>query len=284
MEADSQSVIRIVPRPGLSVEDQEKVEAALDLIAEKSTVEYDGSKLDKSVDISTPSKKRRRIEVQNYSSKCSKCKSHRTSVVSEVYSSESEDSDISEHKHHSLHSKKEHKPSVEQWCRSKILLTRTMMESLVDPATRAYRLTTKDNVCPRQLRMFAKTARQSYECRDFFKNQVIKVLTPHQQILELPLNGRHSLRYTGAMEDRGRGLVKAILSLNFEWDITVTFMKDCGFGSKSARKIIDEFYPPDKEDQAIVQLEKARKLIEMVEAANLPNNRVLQTAVLNVAQ
>ena len=275
MQDQQQAAFRIVPRNELSVEQKEKVEAALDILADLAEVEhYDNAQKDKSVDLSSSSKKRKKLEIRNFASKCTKCRrtSSATPKTAAQSSSDSEDSDSDSEARAARKKQKRSNKMVavaeskeDHWCRSKILLTRTMMESLVDPITKAYRITTKDVTCPRQLRMFAKTARQSHECRDFFQNQVIKVLTPQQKVLELPLNGRHSLRYFGAMEDRGRALVKAVLSLDFDWDITVTFMKDCGFGSKSARKIIDEFYPPDKAYHFVMVIKIAEMFNSWVE-------------------
>jgi hypothetical protein len=285
MEDEQQTMYRIVPREGLSAEDRDKVEKALDLVTEFSVFEFDGSPTkEKAIDLSTTMKKRKKLQICNYASSCGSCsssKKHRGGRKKQKKTSRQEDEAAEDHNQsdtasdYSGSDEVKEKPTEPQWCRSKILLTRNMMEHLADNKSKAYRLTAKDNQCPRQLRMFAKTARQSYECRDFFQNQVIKVITPQHKVIELPLNGRHSLRYAGAMEERGRALVTAILSLNFEWPITVTFMKDCGFGSKSARKIIDEFYPPDKQEQAEIQIDKAEKLIQSLEALVGKNNAAL---------
>lgn len=174
---------------------------------------------------------------------CGKCRLHQQlnlAQVSETDASES-DADLSSLKPKQKKQKKE-AASLHRTCRAKNLFTRNQMLELVEPETFAYRMSPEDLLCPRQFRLFCNTARSRPDCRaDIYQNKVVRVRDLQGGFHELPLNGRSSERFTGAVEKRGRTLLTKTKALKLESN-TVSFMKECGFGSLVARGLIDEVY------------------------------------------
>lgn len=142
----------------------------------------------------------------------------------------SEDSSAEEDKKAGEPSAKKHMP------RPRVFLTKSAMETLVNPSTHAYKLQPADLECSRQLRMFAIAARREKNS-PYVKNGSIEVETADGKVYPLPINGRNAPRYPGAAALRGRVLLSSAQKAGVH-AASSSFFKDFGFGAKTAIQLL----------------------------------------------
>lgn len=128
-----------------------------------------------------------------------------------------------------------------RFCRSKMLMCGAQVRSLIDH-NKAYIMTPNDLKCPKQFRLFVQTIRTSPDCEGIFVNGGCKIRDLNGYIHEVPLNCRSSRRYHGAIISRGTLLINTCKKIGINAN-SVSFLKDCGFGSRIARVLIDMMYP-----------------------------------------